>query len=346
LKTIRRPKKTRIEENTVKAIQFSEAGAADKVLKEVTIEAQAPGPDEVRVRVAYAAVNPTDAKRRSSGRELVKFSPIITGNDGSGVIEAVGTNVDPAMIGKSVWIFGAQAGRPMGTTAEFCTLPAYMAPLLPDNASLLDGACLGVPAVTAWYSIYADGPVEGKTVMVSGGGGRVGSYAVQMAKLGGANVTAMVGTAENEAYVKALGADHVINYRNDDVVARVMDITDGRGMDHLSEVAFGANVALFPEIMATRGVITAYSSDANEQPVLPFLPLMFKNVTMRPFTIYALGKETQCKAFEAINTMLAKGQLKHRVSGSHPFTLDGVIAAHEMIEANKSAGVCIIEVGG
>ncbi|MEX0695735.1 MAG: NADPH:quinone reductase [Rhodospirillales bacterium] len=330
----------------MKAIQFSEAGAANKVLKEVTMDTQAPGPDDVRVRVAYAAVNPTDAKRRSSGRELGSFSPIVTGNDGAGVIEAVGANVDPAMIGKNVWIFGAQAGRPMGTTAEYCTLPVWMAPLLPDNASLLEGACLGVPAVTAYYSIYSDGPVEGKTVMVSGGGGRVGSYAVQMAKLGGANVIALVGTAENEAYVKTLGADHVINYRNDDVVARVMEITDGRGLDHLSEVAFGANVALFPEIMAQRGVITAYSSDAVEQPVLPFLPLMFKNVTMRPFTIYSLGKETQCQVFQAINTMLARGQLQHRVSAKHPFTLGGVIAAHEMIEANKSAGVCIIEVGG
>lgn len=330
----------------MKAIQFSEAGAAGKVLKQVDVAPAQPEPNEVCVRVAWSAVNPTDVKRRSSGRELGMFSPIISGNDGSGVIESVGGNIDPGMIGKNVWIFGAQAGRPMGTTAEFCTLPAYMAPELPDGTSLLEGACLGVPAVTAYYSIYSDGPVEGKTVMVSGGGGRVGAYAVQMAKLGGARVIAMVGTAENEAYVKTLGADHVINYRNDDVVAKVREITQGRGVDRLSEVAFGANVKLFPEIMAQNSMITSYSSDAVAEPALPFASLMFKNITIRPFTIYALNEATKRSAFAAINAMLVLGKLKHRVAAKHPFTLAGVIAAHEMIEANKAAGVCAINIGG
>ena len=330
----------------MKAIQYSEAGAAGKVLNVVDVNPASPEPNEVCVRVVWSAVNPTDVKRRSSGRELGLFSPIIPGNDGAGIIDSVGGNIDPEMIGKNVWIFGAQAGRPMGTTAEFCTLPAYMAPELPDGTTLIEGACLGVPAVTAHYSIYSDGPVEGKTVMVSGGGGRVGAYAVQMAKLGGANVIAMVGTAENEAYVKDLGADHVINYRTDDVVARVLEITNGSGLDHLSEVAFGANVQLYPQIMAPNSVIATYSSDAVAEPVLPFLGLMFKNITVRPFTIYTLDEATKRSTFSAINAMLAKGKLKHRVAARHPFTLDGVVAAHEMIEANASAGVCVIDIGG
>lgn len=330
----------------MKAIQFSDAGAARDVLAMTEMDAIEPGPNEVRVKIAYSAVNPTDVKRRGSGRELPKFSPIVSGNDGSGVIEAVGTNVDPGQIGKNVWIFGAQAGRPMGTSAEYCTLPAYMAPVLPAEASLLDGACLGVPAVTAYYSIFSDGSVEGQTILVSGGAGRVGAYAVQMAKLGGARVIAMVGKPENETYARELGADHVVNYKSDDVVGKVLELTDGRGVERISEVAFGANVNLFPEIVAPNGVITSYSSDAVEAPVLPFLPLMFKNITMRPYTIYSLPKETQRDIFDAVNGMLAKGQLTHRVAAHHPFTLDGVIAAHEMIEADGAAGVCVIDVGG
>lgn len=337
---------TNTGEDGVKAIQFSEAGAAKDVLHMVEIDKVEPGPDEVRVKTAFSAINPTDAKRRASGRELPAFSPIVSGNDGAGVIDAVGSNIDPNRIGKNAWIFGAQAGRPMGTSAEYCTLPAYMAPELPDQASLLDGACMGVPAVTAYYSIFSDGPIEGQTILVSGGAGRVGSYAVQMAKLGGASVIAMVGKPENEIYAKELGADHVVNYKTDDVAAKVLELTGGRGVDRVSEVAFGANVNLFPEIVARNGVITAYSSDAVEAPVLPFLPLMFKNITMRPFTIYSLPKQTHLEIFAAINGMLAKGHLKHRVAAHHPFTLEGVVSAHEMIEADAAAGVCVIDVGG
>lgn len=330
----------------MKAVQFSKAGAAKDVLEMVDMEPIAPEPGEVRVKMAYAAVNPTDVKRRASGRELPNFSPIVSGNDGSGVIEAVGTNVDPGLVGKNAWIFGAQAYRPMGTAAEFCTLPAWMAPVLPDEASLEDGACLGVPAVTAYHSIFSDGPVEGQTVLVSGGGGRVGAYAVQMAKLGGATVIAMVGKPENETYVKELGADHVVNYRNDDVAVKVLELTGGRGVDRISEVAFGANVDLFHQVVVPNGVVTAYSSDAVESPVLPFLQLMFKNITMRPFTIYQLPEQTKRDIFDAVNGMLKKGQLKHRVDQHHPFTLDGVVAAHEAIEADAVAGVCLIDVGG
>ena len=209
----------------MKAVQFSKAGAAKDVLEMVDMEPIAPEPGEVRVKMAYAAVNPTDVKRRASGRELPNFSPIVSGNDGSGVIEAVGTNVDPGLVGKNAWIFGAQAYRPMGTAAEFCTLPAWMAPVLPDEASLEDGACLGVPAVTAYHSIFSDGPVEGQTVLVSGGGGRVGAYAVQMAKLGGATVIAMVGKPENETYVKELGADVVLGFDGDGDRCGVVDNT-------------------------------------------------------------------------------------------------------------------------
>lgn len=330
----------------LKAIQFNKAGAAKDVLEMVDIDPIEPEPNEVRVKVAYSAVNPTDVKRRESGRELPNFSPIVSCNDGAGVIEAVGSNVDPSQIGKNVWIFGAQAYRPMGTMAEFCTLPAWMAPELPDEASLEDGACLGVPAVTAYHSIFSDGSVEGKTVLVSGGGGRVGSYAVQMAKLDGATVIAMVGQPDNEKYVKELGADHVVNYKNDDVAKKVLELTDGRGVDRISEVAFGANVDLFDKVVVPNGVVTAYSSDAVETPLLPFLNLMFKNITLRPFTIYQLPEATKREYFASINGMLKKRQLKHRVAAHHPFTLEGAVAAHEQIEADASAGVCMVDVGG
>lgn len=328
----------------MRAIQFDTAGAAKDVLSDVTIEPTPPGPGEVLVKVAYSAVNPTDVKRRGSGRELPHFSPIIPGNDGAGVIEVVGEGVDPACVGDNVWIFGAQSGRPDGTTAEYCTLPHWMAPPLPDGVSLEHGACLGVPAVTAYHGIFSDGLVDGMTVLVSGGAGRVGSYAVQMAKLGGATVIATAGSDENTAYAVSLGADYVINYKSEDVVARINEITDGRGVDRVCEVAFGANIKMFPEICADNAMITTYSSDAVAEPVMPFLPMMFKNISIRPFSIYALSETVKWDAFMAIDDMLTSGSLQHRIGQKHAFTLDGVVAAHEAIENDEAKGVCLIEV--
>lgn len=328
----------------MRAIQFDRAGAAADVLTEVSVDPTPPGSGEVLVKVAYSAVNPTDVKRRSSGRELGQFSPIRPGNDGSGVIEAVGEGVDPDCIGDSVWIFGAQAGRPGGTTAEYCTLPHWMAPPLPEGVSLEHGACLGVPAVTAYHGIFADGLIDGMAVLVSGGAGRVGSYAVQMAKLGGALVIATAGSEENVAQAASMGADHVINYKTEDVAARINDITNGRGVNRVCEVAFGANIDLFPEICADNATIMTYSSDAVAEPKMPFLPMMFKNIAIRPFTIYALHEMTKWDTFMAINDMLASGSLRHRIAKKLPFTLDGVVEAHQAIETDTVPGVCLIEV--
>lgn len=328
----------------MRAIQFDTAGTARDVLTEVTVEPTPPAPGEVLVKVAYSAVNPTDVKRRGSGRELPNFSPIVPGNDGSGLIEAVGDGVDPTCIGTPVWIFGAQAGRPGGTSAEYCTLPHWMAPPLPENITLEEGACLGVPAVTAYHGIFGDGLVDGMTVLVSGGAGRVGSYAVQMAKLGGANVIATVGNDDNAAHASSLGADHVINYKSEDVARRVLDITGGKGVERVCEVAFGANIDLFPEICAENAVVATYSSDAVAEPTMPFLAMMFKNISIHPFSIYALTDQAKWNAFMAVNDMLASGSLRHRIAKKHPFTLDGVIAAHEDIETDAVTGVCLIEV--
>lgn len=328
----------------MRAIQFEQAGAAADVLRDVSIEPTPPATGEVLVKVAYSAVNPTDVKRRSSGRELGQFSPITPGNDGSGVIEAVGEGVDPDCIGDNVWIFGAQAGRAGGTTAEYCTLPHWMAPPLPEGVNLEHGACLGVPAVTAYHGIFADGLIDGMTVLVSGGAGRVGSYAVQMAKLGGALVIATAGNDENTAQAKSLGADHVINYKTDDVAARINDITNGRGVNRVCEVAFGANIGLFPQICADNATIMTYSSDAVAEPKMPFLPMMFKNIAIRPFTIYALHEMTKWDTFMAINDMLLSDSLTHKIGQRHPFTRDRAVAAHEAIENDTAGGVCLIEV--
>jgi NADPH2:quinone reductase len=196
---------------TMRAWTYDSAGSARDVMRNVTLDMPAPGPGEVLVEVKISAVNPTDVKRRTTGRELDLFKPIIPNNDGTGVIAAVGEGVSASRIGERVWLFGAQAGRPNGTAATYTVIPSTQAIPLPDKASFTDGACVGVPAVTAWHAVLGGGPMTGKTVLVTGAGGRVGRYAVQIAAQSGATVIATTRAGKFDE-VSRLGAHHVIDY--------------------------------------------------------------------------------------------------------------------------------------
>jgi len=324
----------------MKAYWYESAGAAADVLEYGDIDTPEPGRGEVRVKIAVSAINPTDWKRRQIGRELAQFPRIIPNNDGSGTIDAIGPDVDPARIGERVWIFGAQAMRPMGTAAEHCVLPSRQALYLPDAQSFEDGACLGVPVVTAHRGLFADGDISGKSILITGGAGRVGRYAVQMAKRAEAMVVATASSTEKLDHLRDLGADHTLNYKTDDIIAAVRDITGGKGVDRILDVAFGANVGDAPKLVRDNGVIASYSSDGMPKPEIPFQALMYKNVTIRPFAIFGMPREAQDLAFADIEKLLAENVLDHLVGAR--FTFDQMIEAHEAVETDEIFGVCIV----
>jgi NADPH2:quinone reductase len=269
----------------MKIWSFKEAGDAADVLRLSEMNTPEPGQGEVRVKIAVSAINPTDCKRRSDGRELVKFPKIIPNNDGSGVIVAIGEGVDPERLGERVWIFAAQAGRPFGTAAEYCVLPSYQVRHLPDGQSFEDGACLGVPAMTAHRALFADGDIAGQTILVSGSTGRVGRYVVQIAKHAGATVIATAGSHDKIEHVRILGADHVFNYKSDNIRDAVAEITKGKGVERIVDVALSTHLEEIPALISDNGVVTAYSFDEDHNPRVPLNALMFKNVTLRPFSI-------------------------------------------------------------
>lgn len=326
----------------MKAYWFEKSGAAADVLQFGERPVPEPGPGEVRVRVVCSAVNPTDCKRRETGRELGRFPLIVPNNDGSGVIDAVGDGVDAARIGERVWLFAAQAGRPHGTAAEYCTVPARYARPLPDGQSFENGACLGVPAVTAHRALFADGDINGKTMLVTGGAGRVGRNIVQIAKRAGATIIATAGSSEKVDHLRGLGADHALNYRQDDVVAAVHEITDGQGVDRMIDVAFGNNIAAVPKLVRANGIIASYGSDANPTPVFPFIELMYKNILVRPFSIMGMPEEAKDAAFAAIDRLLMQDGLAQHVGAR--FEFEDLIAANEAVEAGDLFGVCILRV--
>jgi NADPH2:quinone reductase len=222
----------------MRAAVYHEHGAARDVLDVLDIPTPQPLPGEVRVRVRVSAVNPTDWKsRRGSGLGPVTGFPFqVPNQDGAGDIEAVGPGVDPARVGERVWLYFAAWQRQYGTAAEYVCLPAEQAVPLPDTAGYDLGASLGIPALTAHRCLFADGPLDGRTVLVSGGAGAVGHYAIELGRRTGATVVATVSSDEKAELARAAGADHVVNYRQNDAAARILEDAGGR-VDRIVEVA-------------------------------------------------------------------------------------------------------------
>lgn len=326
----------------MQAAWYKQTGAAKDVLKTGEIDKPEPGLGEVRVKIHCSGVNPSDIKNRSGWQGMkMQFDRVIPHNDGAGVIEAVGDGLDSNRVGERVWLYETQLGRPYGTAAEYAVLPSDRAVTLPDNTSFAEGACLGVPAMTAHYCVFADGEVEGKTVLVAGGTGAVGNYAVQLAKWGGAKVIATVGNDEKKAIAKDSGADAVINYKSEDVIDRVKEMTNGEGVDRIIEVAFATNLQVNQKIIKPNRTIATYSSGESNNPEVPFLPFLLKNTLVRFVLVYAMPKQAHQAAAKDITTCLKEGVLKHQIA--QKLSLLEIVAAHEAVEKGEGIGNVVIE---
>jgi NADPH2:quinone reductase len=327
---------------TMRAWTYDSAGSARDVMRNVTLDMPAPGPGEVLVEVKVSAVNPTDVKRRTTGRELDLFKPIIPNNDGTGVIAAVGEGVSASRIGERVWLFGAQAGRPNGTAATYTVIPSTQAIPLPDKASFTDGACVGVPAVTAWHAVLGGGPMTGKTVLVTGAGGRVGRYAVQIAAQSGATVIATT-RADKFDEVSRLGAHHVIDYTADGL-GEALATAAPDGIDRVADGALWLTLDAALPALKARAHIAAYASDQNATPALPFAKLLYANTTIETFSIFGMSQAQKQAAIDGVNGLLAQGALDHKIGAR--FGFDDMIDAHEAMETIGVDGACIVSMRG
>ena len=323
----------------MRAAWYTKQGAAGDVLEVGEREAPAPGPGEVRVRLGTSGINPVDVKRRAGGRGDMGSELVVPHFDGAGVIDNVGEGVDSARLGRRVWIFEAQWGNDFGTAAEFVTVPDSRAVPLPANTSFWDGACLGIPALTAHRCVYADGPVEGRTVLVTGGAGAVGAYAIQCARLGGARVLATVSGDKKAKTARAAGADVVINYREEDVPARVMELTEGKGLDRIVEVEMGGNLEASIAMLRSNGVLSAYASEGEPEPAIPFYPILYKNLTLRFELVFLMPEDAKQQAVEDLSTWLESGEMRHTVAQRFP--IEEIAAAHEAVESGPHGKILL-----
>jgi NADPH2:quinone reductase len=232
--------------------------------------------------VAASGINPGDVKKRQDTFGVgMPFPRVVPHSDGAGVIEAVGEGISAARVGERVWCFGAQSYRPFGTAAEYVVVPAEQAIPLPGRVSFEQGACLGIPGITAHRAVHAAGPVEGGVVLVQGGAGAVGQCAVALARHAGALLIATVRSERDVAIAQRAGAHRVVvtGGRGADEIVELVRAHAPGGVDHVVEVAFDANVSADERLLKLGGSIATYAT-GDPAPAIPFWPLVFKNLRL------------------------------------------------------------------
>lgn len=324
------------------AAWYDKTGPASEVLVVGELPDPVPGAGEVRIALHASGINVGDVKKRAAWSEMMVGAPmpyprVIPHSDGAGVIDAVGSGVDDSRVGERVWCYAAQSYRAFGTGAEYVTVPSELAVPLPDSASYDVGACLGIPGVTAHRAVFADGPVEGQTILVSGPLGAVGSLAVQLAHWRGARVLATVRRPEQRQAAHDLGVDQVFVTGEPGAAERIRRAVPA-GVNRIVEVAFDTNVELDSQILANGGVVASFATGAT-QPAIPYWPLAFANATLRLLGSDDFPAAAKAQAAADLTEALSAGAL--RVSIAQRFPLEQIAAAHDAVGAGSPGRVLL-----
>jgi NADPH2:quinone reductase len=321
----------------MRAAYYEKNGAARDVLTVAAVDTPTPGPGEVRVKLRTSGVNPSDVKAREGRTRRLSYPRVIPHSDGAGDIDMVGDGVPASRKGERVWIWNGQWKRAFGTSAEYIVLPSALASPLPASASYEVGACLGIPAMTAYHAVAVAQAGKGSKVLVTGGAGGVGHYAIQFAKARGATVLTTVSSEAKAALARQAGADHTIDYKHEDVGERVAALT-GK-VDAVIEMDLAANAKLYPAVLRPRGHVVVYGTGSAE-PSIPAQPLLVNAMKIEFVYVYELTAPEREAALSAINRMLENKTLINNVALTLP--LSDIAAAHEAVEGGKIVGNVVV----
>ena len=326
----------------MKAASYKSFGTAREVLVVGERDKPLPGPGEVLVRLATSGVNPSDVKKRmGSAPDLLDRGLVIPHSDGAGVIESVGKDVSAERLGERVWVYQAQHTRRFGTAAEYVALESRRAVSLPANTGFEVGACIGIPMMTAHRCVFADGPVDGRVLVVTGGAGRVGHYAVQLASQAGAKVIATASKPADSEACLAAGAFSVVNHRESDWAAQLIEVNGGEKVDRVIDVEFGANLSSVLDVIRTSGTIVSYGSAVVPEPKLPFYRMMFLDLVVRLVIVYEMPEAAKAAAIADISVALEQDRLQHRIT--HLLPLDEIAQSHELLEQGGFRGCMVLQ---
>lgn len=325
----------------MRAAFYDMNGTAADVLRIDDVATPLPGPGEVRVRLKTSGVNPSDVKSRLGLTRKMAYPRIIPHSDGAGEIDSVGDGVAASRVGERVWIWNGQWKRAFGTAAEYIVLAQHQAVPLPANVGFDIGAGLGIPAITARYAVTVSGIGKGSSVFIPAGAGAVGFYAIQIAKAEGATVITTVSSPEKRAIAQKAGADHIIDYKREDVAARVAEITGKKGVDAVLEMDIGANSKLWPAILHPRSNVVVYGIGGGAQSI-PAQFCLTSNINIRFILVYEMTAAEFGSAIASISRMLIDGKLVHNIARTLP--LDQIVAAHEIVEKGTAAGKVVLTI--
>ncbi|MCM3513683.1 NADPH:quinone reductase [Nocardioides sp. P86] len=333
----------------MRAVVYSKPGPSS-VLEVVERDLPEPGPGEVRVRLVRAGVNPTDWKFRANGMNG-DFTEVAPGQDGAGVVDAVGQGVTTHAVGDRVWLVLAQSGRGLGTSTQHTVQLAERVVPLPEGASFDLGASLGVPAVTAHRALtagettarLAPGSMAGQTVLVAGGAGAVGNAAIQLAVWAGATVVTTVSGEEKADLARAAGAHHIVNYRTSDAAAEIRAVAP-EGVDLVVEVALAQNVGLDVEVLRNRGTLAYYADNGGAEATVPVRATFAKNLRLQGLLLYTLGADLVQAAAEDVTAAVSAGALRVGAEAGvplHHYPLEETGAAHDAVEGGAVGKVLL-----
>ena len=322
----------------MRAAFYDRLGRADEVLLVSDLPDPVPQPGEVLVKIAASGINPSDVKSRAGGA-VHPFPRVIPHSDGAGIIVAVGTGVSADKIGQRVWLWNAQWQRPWGTAAELVALPEAQAVPLPEGISFEVGACLGVPFLTAWRAIHYRPIVAGEVVVVAGGAGAVGFYAIQLGKRAGAQVIATVSSAEKAAIATSAGADLVLDYNDPGFETALQRFTQGAGADRIVEVDLVGNAARYASILRKGGLVVAYGS-RTWSGILPLSQWLLHGVELAIFIIYELPEDVRRSAIAQSSAVLSDPSFRHLIART--YSLGEIAIAHEAVEDGRHLGNVVL----
>jgi NADPH:quinone reductase len=322
----------------MKAAWYEKQGAARDVLRVGEMPDPIPAAGEVRIRIAASGINPGDIKKRQDAFGVgMSYPRVVPHSDGAGHVDQVGAGVSSEWLGRSVWCFGAQSYRPFGTAAEFTVVPLEKMAPLPDNVTIDQGACLGIPGITAHRAVQVAGSLTGKSVLVQGAGGTVGLCAVQLARRAGAYVIGTVRSTSEEETARKAGAQEVVRI-DQEAKARLTALAPN-GIDHIVEVAFGGNIEDDVALLKMGGSIATYATDIGS-PKIPFWPMVFKNIRLFFLGSDDFPVEVKSLAARDLNAALAAGWPGFEIAERIP--LAEIVRAHELAEHPVRRGRVIV----
>jgi NADPH:quinone reductase len=324
----------------MRAAWYERQGPARDVLTVGEMPDPIPSAGEIRIHIAASGINPGDVKKRENTFSYgMPYTRVIPHSDGAGRVDQLGAGISSEWLGRSVWCYGAQSYRPFGTAAEFTVVPLELVVPLPKNVAIEQGACLGIPGITAHRAVHVAGPLSGRTVLVQGAAGSVGLCAVQLARRAGSRVIGSVRSSADEETAKNAGAHEVVRNENDGEFKSRMKELAPDGVDHIVEVAFGANITSDVDLLKMNGSIASYATNV-ATPTIPFWLMVFKNIRLFCLGSDDFSKEDKITATRDLNAALEAGWSGFEIAERVPLT--EIARAHELVEHPLRQGRVVV----